>query len=298
MKNSGLKLLSTLLLLSLFHHSVADEVTISLDGVTLNGELILAEEKQIADGLVLITHGTLAHNKMEIVTGLQELLADSGVSSLAINLSLGVENRHGSYDCEVTHRHHHTDAVAEMGAWLDWLEQQGASRIDLMGHSRGGNQVAWLMAEQDRPSIHKAVLIAPATWSAEKMHAGYQKRYQKPLAPIFEKALALVKAGKENAVINDTDFIYCPGTSVTAGSFVSNYREDPRRDTPSLLPKIVKPTLVVAGTEDNVVGPLESLVEPLANDRLQLLVIEGAGHFFRDLYLEELVEQVVEWLQQ
>jgi pimeloyl-ACP methyl ester carboxylesterase len=234
---------------------------------------------------------------MEIIAALQALLAENEISSLAINLSLGIDNRHGSYECTVPHNHQHSDALGEMVAWLDWLEAQGAETIDVMGHSRGGNQVAWLMAEQDRPSIRKGVLLAPATWSEGKDQQGYQKRYKQPLDSLFRQASALVDAGRGGQMIDNIGFIYCADSSATARSVVSYYRPDPRRHTPALLPKISKPLLVIEGSEDNVVGRIAEEVAATAGAQQQFEMIDGAGHFFRDLYLEEVVELMVEWLQ-
>jgi hypothetical protein len=58
---------------------------------------------------------------------LQRLLADAGWISLAPMLSLGVSGRHGMYDCTVPHVPRRTDALAEIGRWIDWLTEQGAA---------------------------------------------------------------------------------------------------------------------------------------------------------------------------
>ena len=92
----------------------AQEVTLSHAGITLNANLELAPGKELAEGVILITHGGLAHNGMEIMVTLQSLFKDHGYSSLAINLSLGIDNRHGMYDCNVTHRHHNSDSSEEI----------------------------------------------------------------------------------------------------------------------------------------------------------------------------------------
>jgi alpha/beta superfamily hydrolase len=55
--------------------------------------------------------------------------------------------------------------------------------------------------------------------------------------------------------------------------------------------------LVIAGTEDTAVRGLPEKVEPLADgERIQLLVIDGADHFFRDLYSEDIADTVAELL--
>ena len=74
-----------------------------------------------------MTHGALAHNGMEIIATLQGLFTEADISSLAINLSLGLDDRHGMYDCATPHTHKHSDALNEIDVWLDWLETQGAN---------------------------------------------------------------------------------------------------------------------------------------------------------------------------
>ena len=77
------------LLLTLPLQAVAEKVTLEHDGLTLNASL--EKSGNWPEGpLVLMTHGTLAHSGMEIMATLQELFAENDISSLAINLSLGI----------------------------------------------------------------------------------------------------------------------------------------------------------------------------------------------------------------
>lgn len=148
-------ILTTVLLLNL--NAYAQDVSLQYKGLTLNANLEKTSNWSTGP-VVLMTHGTLAHNKMEIMSTLQNLLKDQGVSSLAINLSLGLDNRQGFYDCTVPHSHKHEDAVNEIGLWLNWLQQQGVKQVVLLGHSRGGNQTAWYATEHDSPLIKKSFL--------------------------------------------------------------------------------------------------------------------------------------------
>lgn len=276
----------------------AKEVTLRHKGLTLNANLELAAGKKLTDGAILITHGTLAHRGMETIVYLQNLLKEKGYNTLAINLSLGLDNRHDMYDCKVTHRHRHADAADEIGAWTDWLKKQDTKRVAIMGHSRGGAQTALYAVERDNPLVKAVVLYAPATRDPAKDAAGYQERYKKPLAPLLEQAQTLVKAGKGSTVLEHTDLLYCPDTSVTADAFVSYYEPDPRQDTPTLIPKIKKPTLVVVAGNDEVVVGLDKKVAPLADGkRVQMKVVDGADHFFRDLYADDAVEMTVAFLK-
>lgn len=276
----------------------AEEVAIKHHGLTLLGELRSPEDASLASGpLVLMTHGTLAHGGMEIMQALQTALLDQGIASLSITLSLGQDRRRGMYDCEALHTHRHTDAMGEIRAWLDWAKARGAEDIVLLGHSRGGNQTAWFAAENDDATVRQVVLVAPATWTPEDMHVAYRQAYGKDLKPVYERARKLVDAHKGQEVLEDVDFIYCPGARVTAASFANYYGDEPRMDTPGLLNKINERVLVIAGSEDTVVTGLIPRTRPLADSgKVELVVIDGADHFFRDLYADEVVEAVVAFL--
>lgn len=270
----------------------AAEVTLPYQALTLNANLELAEGKKIADGMILITHGGLAHNAMEVITYLQGLLKEKGYNSLAINLSFGVNNRHGMYDCKVPHRHLYTDAMNEIGAWMEWLQKQGVQRVALLGHSVGGSRTAMYAAERDSALVKAIVLLAPAT-RANSDAADFQRRFRKPLAPILAKAEKLVKEGKGNTVLPRTPLMTCADSPVTAASFVSHYGGDPRVDTPTLIPKLKKPTLVVVAGGDEIVVGLEKKVAPLVDGKqVQMKVVDSADHFFRDLYSDDAVDAI------
>jgi hypothetical protein len=83
----------------------AEEVTIERDGLTLNADLHLADGKTVAEGVVLMTHAFLQHNRMEIMRVIPELFREHGYSTLAMTYSAGLDNRRGPYDCATPHRH-------------------------------------------------------------------------------------------------------------------------------------------------------------------------------------------------
>ncbi len=273
----------------------AEPVQLSYKGVRLNGELTVPDGGSLGEGVVLITHGTLAHSGMETITLLRDALAERGIASLAINLGFGIDNRTGFYDCAIgVNRHRHDDALDEIDAWMGWLKGQGADRIALMGHSRGGNQTAWFAAERDDPALRAVLLLAPATSDHDTTAASYKRRFGRDLSTLLQKAGGMAP----DAQLKGVPFLQCENATVSAASFISYYAADPRRDTPTLLPKIDKPTLVIAGSEDRVVEGLKDLVTPLTGENLQFLEVDGADHFFLDLFMEDVADAVDEFLQE
>ena len=277
----------------------ADEVSLDHAGLKLNASWKPVGDEWQSGPVLLMTHGTLAHGRMEIMETLQQLFADAGLSSLSITLSLGQSDRHGMYDCATLHAHKHTDALDEIGVWLKWLKEQGAEQVVLLGHSRGGNQTAWFAVERDDPVIRKVVLIAPQTWDEQAAAGSYEQRYGESVGKLLAQAQAQVDAGKGSAEIKTRGFIYCADATATADAVLSYYRPEQRMDTPSLLPQVSKPVRVIAATNDESVPGLPDSLAPLAEQGvIELVVIDGADHFFRDLYADEVLEAIQEFVEQ
>lgn len=291
-------ILSLFVLAAAVRPATAESVTETYQGLEVSANLKLAEGKTVSDGVILLLHGTLAHNKMEIIVAQQNLLADRGFSTLAPTLSLGVSKRTGMYDCKVTHTHRQADALDEIGLWLNWLKSQGAKTVTLAGHSRGGAEIAWFAATHDDPVVDKVVLVAPATWDAAHTASGFKATHKADLAGVLAKAKALVAAGKGDEVMKGVGLLYCPGADATAASFVGYYDGGPNFDTPSLLGKIKKPVLVAVGTLDTVVPDIAPRVRPMADGKkIKFVTVADADHFFADLYGEDLADAIAVFLK-
>lgn len=277
----------------------AKEVALKHNGLTLNGNLEMAPGKTLADGMILITHSLLQHNRREPLPHVQALLRERGYSSLAINYGLAIDDRHGPYDCAAPHRYTLEDSLAEIGVWIDWLKQRGATRLVLAGHSYGGNEVARYTANNDEAAIKGVVLLGAGTadhrgWSPE----GYRILYGKDLGDILQRAELLVASGRGAEMMEAVDFLFCPRATVSARSFASYYRVSPERLLPNLIKAARKPTLFIAASEDNRMPDLDRLVKPhVDGTRLRLVVIDGAGHFFLDLFADDAVDEMVRFFR-
>ncbi|WP_178131153.1 alpha/beta hydrolase [Reyranella sp. CPCC 100927] len=273
----------------------AEAVQLQHDGRTLNADLTLPAGGDISGGLVVLVHGTLMHGRMEIMAALQKGLAERGVGSLAITLSLGLNDRRGPYDCATPHRHMLDDTAREIGAWTQWAKERGAARVDLAGHSRGGAQVAYALANHTVSGVRRVVLIAPAVSEPGEVATGYEKTYGIPLAALL--AGAITRSAAPDTLLRPIGFLTCRDAAVAPRTFLDNYTGLSRHDTPTLLARIGDPTLVVIAGNDEVVRGLDRRLPP-ASDRLRIVTVDGADHQFLDLYGEDLAEAVATFIKE
>ncbi len=290
--------LASLMLLSLSLPGQTKEVTQKYNGLTLNANLEMAEGKDFSDGMVLILHGLTAHNKMEIVSSAQQVLLDNERSSLAINLSLGIDNRHGFHGCDRPHRHIQDNAVGELSIWVAWLRGQGVRHISMLGHSRGANQIMVYAVEAIDPEVKQIVLMAPGASGTEQGRRNYLGRYGKSVEDVILEAKNAIKAGKGNQLMK-MDLLLCAQADSTPESFLS-YWLLPNKFAMfrEYLSKSPVPTLVIVGSADERQPNSPELLKSIENDLVNLEVIDGAGHFFRDLNMDEAIEIMVAFFEE
>lgn len=273
----------------------AAEVRFEHKGMGLFGEASLVSGKTWKDGAILLVHGTMMHKGTDTVAHLQKTLLEQGRSSLSVTLSLNVPDRRSNADCAKPQTHRHQDAVAEIAAWIGWLKGQGAADITVLGHSRGGNQVARYAVAGSDPAVRRIVLLAPTDWSAAGV-AGYRDAPAGELQNRLAEAGRLAAAGRGNEMMREIRFLNCPQASVSADAFLSYYRDDGLMNTLDHLGGIRLPTLVIAGTLDTVIPDIPALMRGKTGGHVKLEVIDGADHFFRDLIADEVAEIVVKFL--
>ena len=259
---------------------LADKVTIEGESYTLNGDMVPVGGQQLNGRVVLIVHGTLAHKDMELIEALQSVFLESGQASLAINLSLNVDDREGFYPCDALHTHRFSDAVDEIEAWIRWLTEQGARQIVLLGHSRGANQVVKHFLQGVR-SAQMAILLAPPVTDAIAS----------------EGVLQIIDSGSVDDRLENVDFLHCKNANVLASTYLSYYGPAAGNDTIPLLQKVTVPTLVLSGSQDEVVPTLASRMSEIENPLVTHIELFGADHFFRDLYTYDVVDSVIEFMK-
>lgn len=279
--------------------AAAEEVVTEYEGRHFVAELTQAPGKTVADNLLLVVHGTLSHKDSELIVAFREAMKQRGVNTLAINLSLGFDARRGPVDCTLPQVHYHREALLDIGVWLTWAVEHGAKKVDLFGHSRGGNQAAWYAFERPRVDlVGKVALLAPMTWDKDRESAEYRQRYGHGYDDTLKIAEEMVKYTRKREFLPEpVDFLYCPKAKVNAESFFEYYSDDQRKDTPSILRGVDRKVLIVMGTKDKVVPDLPAKLAGRKLPHVTVRTIDGADHFFRDLYMDDVADAVAEFLK-
>ena len=95
-----------------------------------------------------------------------------------------------------------------------------------------------------------------------------------------------------------TDFHICPQVQVAAKTFLDSYGGQPLHADPSShLRKVIPPVLIIAGSADERQPNVGVFLEPyMDNKKIFMYTVNSAGHFFRDINLEEAIEETVGFL--
>lgn len=275
----------------------ADRVTLEHNGLTLIGHLQSVADP--ADGVILMLHGTLAHGRMETMAAAQDLLADHGLNSLSVNLSYGIDAREGMFECDRPVTHGVEEHFAELDAWIAWLQEEGFGPVSLLGHSRGGNQVARYVQEWGADDIRALVLVAPSTFDAERAASSYEAQSGMPLVVRLDQVRELTRMDQPETLLQGVRFLFCESLDVAPRAFLGYYDPERAHDTPSVVDGIAVPTLVIIGSEDDVVADLpERMAEIEHGDAITTVTIDGADHFFRDFFADDVADAVADFIGQ
>ena len=268
--------------------AVAKDMTTQFRNLTVNANFIEAEDK--TKPFYLILHGTWAWHGMELPSSLQALLEEESFGSLAFTLSLGQNNRKGFFNCESTITSQHQNAFNEIHHWYKFLTDRGYKNIVLVGHSRGGSQVAGYVTAFPADKISQLITIAPLVWIAANETEKYKKAYG-------EKLQSLVDLAKSNdtKLMKAVDVLYCKKANIQPQSFLSYYSAQIEKNSPTLISKIGIPLRVYLGSNDPLTTEfLADIKHRKIAGTVEIKVIDGADHYFRDFYIEEVVEDMLE----
>jgi pimeloyl-ACP methyl ester carboxylesterase len=258
------------------------------DGLVLNANYHVPTSAR--ERIFLVVHGTWAHSGMEIVASLQGLLGERGAASLAPTLSLGQSDRSGFLPCAPEMLANHAAALAEIDHWVGFLQRQGWRSVVIIGHSRGGAQAAWYQASVRNRLVEELVLLAPMVWRESEVAAAYDAVSKVPLAEVLKDA-----RGSNEQRIGPYRLLGCDDVLAPPSAFLSYYGASVPKHTPAILRDVAVPVSVLLGTADRITQWSDAERQSLAaKTNVRIIDVDGAGHFFRDLYLDDVVDQVME----
>jgi len=211
--------------------------------------------------VVVLGHGVTGNKDRPFVVALAEALEKAGLNALRISFS-----GNGASEGKFTDSHISKE-VADLGSVLDAL---AGWHIGYIGHSMGG-AVGVIRASTDARIRFLVSLAGMVTTKA-----------------FAEREFGMVTPDKGNMWDDET----CPLSQA--------YMDDLRKlDTlVNHAPLIKVPWLLVHGTEDDVVFPLDSLdIFAQANQPVSLLQIKGSNHVFAGAHTVQMTEPVTSWVK-
>ena len=284
-------------------HGSAEPVEIKYNSIMLNGFYSAQSEK--SKSIAIILHGTRGHQNLELITSLRDSLLDNGVDSLTINLSYGINNRVNDFlPCDIEHKHKQSNSQREIKLWYEYIKKIGYEKIYLIGHSRGGLDIINFYENLDskyQESIDSVFLLAPISETWESSLSRYKENYGIDIND-------LVYQGVKKLKIN---FLGCEDATVYSDSFLDYYligghghffnSEATRFADRGLNLHLINTSgkvYIITASEDtvspNTYGIVKDVTTKNKEKNIELLVVDGAGHFFRDLYFDDLMEIITE----
>jgi dienelactone hydrolase len=263
------------------HSSFADTVQLKLDtGVIATADFRPGKPSRPA---ILLLHGFLQTRNVLPISPLANTLADIGYTVLVPTLSLGINQRAQSLDCEAPHLHTKEGDVAEIGHWTDWLARKGYKSIVLVGHSSGSLEILQYVSRNPNTAVKTAILtsIIPLRSVPEDV----------------QKALASVKQGNAGGKLERYTLGYCKGNYVAPAADYLTYAVSDAGNTLDQFSKTRIPVEVILGGADKAFG--STWPQKIRARNVSVTVIDGATHFFdgmQEFDLSDKVESILEKL--
>ena len=102
---------------------------------------------------------------------------------------------------------------------------------------------------------------------------------------------------KNDDTILKIDFLNCNSANVTVSSFLSYYNLSTSHETTQILKDITIDTYDFTASEDVFAPKTHSKISKINNANVKLIQIDGSDHFFRDLYLDEVVDNLTDFIE-
>ena len=234
--------------------------------------------------VVMILHGFLQTRDFFTVRRLGDALNEMGYNVLLPTLSLGIDNRSQSLACEAIHTHSLQKDVEEIRNWVDWLHQHTNKPVALIGHSAGSLELLAYLAEEPAPPVSQAILISLVAFA------------QGPIAKESdaERQQALNQLTQNKNELTNYRLAFCDRYTTTPENYLSYVTWNGNKTLENLNNLSVMPTIVL-GSGDRRLG--DAWLPSLRETEAEVVLIDGANHFFDHEYEFDLMDSVIELLE-
>ena len=265
------------------------------NNILLSGNL-LSDQKN--ESVFLILHGTRGYKDMEIITSLAERIYEEGHDTLRINLSYGINNREDTFlSCDIKHQHNEYESISEIITWYNYLLSKGYKEINFIGHSRGGFNIVQSLAFLEKKNRITSYLLAPVIDTYEGTKAYYENELNIPYDTIINSNEKYFISDKYSLI----NFLFCQDAIVSSETFRSYLDFSKKVDKYpytfgilELLEDIESQITVISGTNDEILLDSYKNFNSIEKSNIKFVTIEDGDHFFRDIYLDEVIEIILE----
>ena len=296
-----MKIFLTIFLVLFSTYSLSDPLKLEHESILLNG--IYSSIPYKSKSIALILHGTRGHQNLELITSLRDSLLANGVDSLTINLSYGIDNRANDFlSCDIEHRHKQSNSQHEIKLWYEHIKKIGYEKIYLIGHSRGGLDIINFYESLDsknQDSINSVFLLAPISETWKSLSDRYKESYNINTWDLVKKKTKKLKIsflGCEDATVYRDTFLDYYFIGDNTHFFDSGVTEFAGRGLNLHLTHTSGKIRVITASEDTITPNTYKIVNDIAARRknIELYHVDGADHFFRDFYFDDLMEIIME----
>lgn len=231
---------------------------------------------------ILILHGFSATHNYPTVQALQDFFSLSGYTTLAPTLSLQIPLRSQPIQCNSIHTHTLQQDMAEVKAWINWLEQQGHNEIILIGHSSGSQTLLEAMIPQPPKSIKALILTSLFYLNGEEL--GNLKS---------EIQLAQNLLAQGDNLPRKFNFLFCQNDYLATPESYLSYLSITRERVLETINQLSIPSYSLMGSADSRYDQVgKKWLNELNASQTKLTIIDGANHFFTGEHEGLLHDQV------
>jgi pimeloyl-ACP methyl ester carboxylesterase len=234
--------------------------------------------------LLIFIHGFLQTRNFSTVDRLFNALHESGFPVLAPTLSLGISNRAQALPCESIHTHSLDSDSKEIALWVNWASEHGYEDIVLIGHSAGSVNITAYLASGAHPAVKKTILISLTHYGSGRPAALETEEHART-------ARSMIEQGDDG--LGRFALAFCKEYPSTAENFLSYYNWSDKSIVKTINAKTTK-NYIILGSADNRIG--KGWLSSLQRASTEVIVIDGASHFFDESHEFDLLDKVEDLL--